>query len=251
MQSTQSGNKSIHKLLALLEAFSLQDPWLTIPELAELLDLPRVSLYRFVNPLVERNYLQYDQATKRYAPGVAFFHLGQVALHTMHFSHALPDILDEMARQIPHTLTAAVLRGNQIVYIDKRESSAGLKVGADIGAALPVYHGGGGKMFMAYMEPTQAAAIIEGAKNDPHSILPPAALDALARDLPLIRQQGYVILPGETIAGLMSVAAPVFNHTKTMEAALSVLIPAPLCTEEEIERCRSILVDACARLSLE
>lgn len=249
MASAQTGNKSTFKLLALLEAFSPQKPWISISELAEMLELPRVSLYRLVNPLVEKGFLQHDPEAKRYAPGVAFFRLGQTALHTLHFSQALPGVLDEIARLVPHTITVSVLRGRHVVYIDKRESTAGLKVGADVGALLPLHHGGSGKLFLAHMDRDKAAAILETAKNDPDSVLSPAALDALFLQLPAIRKQGHIILPGETIEGLMSVAVPIFAHDGSMDAGISILIPTPLCTENELARCLGILTAACAKLS--
>jgi DNA-binding IclR family transcriptional regulator len=251
MPSAQAGNKTIHKVLSLLEAFSPQDPWLSITELAAILDLPRVSMYRMITPLLEKNYLQFDSQTKRYAPGVAFFRLGQIALRTMHFSRGLPIVLDTIAARIPHTITVGIARERKLIYIDKRESNTGLKFGADIGATLPIYHGSGGKIFLSHMSPEEAAEILDAARQDPGCILSRETLDKLQKELPAIRQQGYLIWPGETQQGLMSIAAPIFNHNGSMEAAMTFLIPAALATDEELERCRGILVEACNTLSMD
>src|ERR671921_214426 len=85
MASSRSRNatqiKSVVRTLTMIEALSKHRGGATITGLAAELSLPKSSVFRMLNTLLEFGYVRQDPATERYALGPRFLHLAASVEH--------------------------------------------------------------------------------------------------------------------------------------------------------------------------
>ncbi|MFH1060257.1 MAG: IclR family transcriptional regulator [Pseudomonadota bacterium] len=238
MASSLQGNKTIVKTIKVLDAFSFERQQLTMAELARLTGMPRASLYRILNPLTEAGYLRLDPSDGRYGLGLRLFELGHIAQAGMSLAGVLPRHLDHLADRLPYTLIVGLLHEDRLVYIDKRESPEGLKVGSQVGRVRPPTYGLLGKVLLAFLPPAESAGLL--AKFPPELWEGRADYSAagIDRRLAEIRAQGYALAVDETAPGISGVGVPIFDRSaERAAAALAVLVPTVKFSPSEKQRC--------------
>lgn len=237
MPSKIEGNKSLEKALNLFDAFTIDRPKLGIQHLESITKMPRATLYRIINPLLERNYLQFDKNNNTYSLGIKFYERAGVVKKGFELNAVLTKHLDWIASQMNHTVTVAIMRDNRIIQIDMREHAEGIKIGTYIGKITKPTHGVLGKVFMAYMSREKAKSLLEQ--------YPPArwegkteyTWDDVSKTLDGIQKRKYIFSENDVIDGISGVATPVFNSRTKCIAVISILVPTFNFDGSEKDRC--------------
>lgn len=238
MPSSLQGNKTIVKMLTVLDHFGFERQRLTVAELARLTGMPRASLYRILNPLVEAGYLGQDPVDGRYGLGLRLFELGHIVQAGMDLAGVLPRHLDHLAAALPYTLLVGLLHEDRLVYIDKRESPEGLKVGSQVGRVRPPNYGLLGKVLLAFLPPEESGELLARHPPERWEGRPGVAPAMIRQRLAEIRSQGYAVAVDETEPGISGVGVPIFDHRDDRAiAALAVLVPTIKFSPGEKGRC--------------
>jgi DNA-binding IclR family transcriptional regulator len=147
----------------------------------------------------------------------------EVALRNL----ALP-AMEALHRVTQQTLHLAVLRGPDVVYIEKLRASLAVPTPAVVGASLPAHLTAVGKSLiaarLAEMRAPVSALRPAAGRNPPDPL-------ALARDLDLTRARGYATDREDSVKGLACIAVPIVAGGSAV-AALSVAFPAGAGTGE-------------------
>ncbi len=134
--------------------------------------------------------------------------------------------LQALARPALQRLSAASCESAQLyvrdrdrrMCIDAVESANELRTIVAVGASLPLIRGSAGKVFLAWMEPSERTPLLAG--------LAAPASARLQRQLAGTVRRGWAQSLGEREAGVASVSAPVFDRRGEILAAVSVSGPA-------------------------
>lgn len=97
-------------------------------------------------------------------------------------------------------------------------------INVNIGARLPARALANGRVLLAY----QPVGRLTDKFNE-------AELASIQIELESIRQQGYAITEGDFLPGIHSAAAPIFDYTGSIKAALNVVTSEPLFHENFLE----------------
>ncbi|MCA1905171.1 MAG: IclR family transcriptional regulator [Desulfarculus sp.] len=250
MASSLPGNKTIAKTIKILDCFSFERQRLTLGELVQQTGLPRATLYRTVNPLLESGYLHLDPVDNRYSLGLKIFQLGHVAQAGFNLSGLLPRHLDHLAAQLPYTLIVGLLREDKLVYIDKRENSDGLKVGSQVGLVRPPWYGLLGKLLLAFLPKAESRHLLTTYPPEFWEGRVGVSLPEMLTSLERVRDQGYAIAVDETAPGISGVAFPIFDQRPDRAAAgLLVLVPTVQFTPAVKERCLALARECSQEIS--
>jgi len=68
--------KSVRNCFRILSLFSKQNPDFDADEISQAIDIPRSSVYRYLNTLIQESILEYDPTTKKYELGLKILELG-------------------------------------------------------------------------------------------------------------------------------------------------------------------------------
>lgn len=103
------------------------------------------------------------------------------------------------------------------------------------GGGMEMHRSAAGKALMAHMEDDEVADIINRSGMARYTENTIVTQDALALELAKIRQRGFSVDNEEFSLGLRCIAAPVFDETGAIHAAVSIAGPTSRITEERVE----------------
>ncbi len=216
----KDGEKSLLKLLQLLEAVGSAPEGIGSRELAAELGMPPSSLFRMLKFLTATGYAAKNG--RLYTLGIGVQRLGwraevQNPLRTL----ALP-ALQRLARETLETVHLAKLDGDRMIYVAKVEGERALRMRSLVGRSSPLHCTGIGKAVLAFLPEDDRQRRLNSLVLNAYT---PATLTsgaALRQELAEIRRRGYAVDDEEHEEGVYCVAAPVLNRNGGMVAAVSV-----------------------------
>jgi DNA-binding IclR family transcriptional regulator len=118
------------------------------------------------------------------------------------------------------TVQLAMLSGSHVVYLNKLEGHQRLRTPSRIGARMPAYCTGVGKVLLAH----DLRALEETLRTPRHAWTDRTIVDEdeLRDEMWRVRQTGVAIDRGESLASLSCIAAPIIGPRGGAIAALSV-----------------------------
>jgi IclR family pca regulon transcriptional regulator len=209
-------SKSLAKGLAVLVCFSPERPTLSVSDISEALGMTRSTAHRYASTLVALGYLQKDEQ-RRYELAARVSDLGRSALGATPL-RAQARLELERLRSDTGTVGLAVLDGTANLYVDRLPSHHTALYDVD----LPV--GAGSRV--------------------------PADRTALGKVLlEQVRAAEVAIEDEELVAGLRSIAAPVYDGDVVV-AAIGITAPSATHTFARLaSEVRPVLLDCAARIS--
>lgn len=210
--------QSVQRAAALLAAIADSPEAQTAPELAERCGLNRSTAWRILTTLEDEGLVYRDPATNRYSIGHAVARLA--AAGTEALPRAARPHLEELSRRTGETVSLAVPRGLQLVYVDQVQAPH--VMAADwLGRAVPFHATSTGKALLAWLrdEELEAALAHPLLSFTDTTITDPAKLRA---ELERVHRRGYAISRGELEAALWGVSAPLLDRSRRPLAVVSV-----------------------------
>ncbi|WP_043780012.1 IclR family transcriptional regulator [Rhodococcus sp. JVH1] len=204
----KSNAKSVTaRALAVLAAFDLEHPLLTLSQLARRAGLPVATVYRLAGELEDGRFLDRDHAG-RYGLGVKLWEMGLLTpVHGRLRETAMPFLLN-LQYDCRETVQLAVCDGTDAIYVEKLTSEESVPVQSRIGARIPLHATGVGKALLAFSDESFIDAILAMPLTS-YSAETITDRRALSRQLAQIRQRGYAESHQEYHWGSTSVAVPV------------------------------------------
>jgi IclR family transcriptional regulator, KDG regulon repressor len=202
-------NKSLERALKILCSFDFGKQEQTLTELAHTLGLPKSTAHRLVSTLTDYHFLQYDQASQRYCLGLRIFGLGSVADHSLSLKRIVAPFLTELHARLNKTVALAVLRDDELVYIDKREDWRHPVKSTEMGRHRPPHFGMFGQLLMAFLPEEEVDRILKKSPLVAYTKRTIAKQAEFKARLRAIRKQGYVIDDGQVFDGVTGIAAPI------------------------------------------
>ncbi|MGI8316710.1 IclR family transcriptional regulator [Halobacillus mangrovi] len=216
--------KSADRVIDILDLLKDFPDGLTLKEIANKLSLPQSSTYHLLQTLEKRGLLLVTER-KSYKLGPKLIQIGTRALQTLDINTEAQPHLRKLMEQVEETVFMAVMIEQELVYVAKIDNPRSVRTSAQIGMRKPMYCTGLGKAFLAFLpEPVkenivadmEMPAITSNTITNKHE---------LNEQLSVFRKQGYAIDDGENESGLYCLAAPVYNASGEMVAAVSVSGP--------------------------
>lgn len=220
------GRLMIVKAAGVLDLFSLERPEWGVTEIARELGIPKSTACEILISLTDQRLLQ-RSSRGRYRLGWKLFELGQTLLYTTEFRTEARKAMKELVEQWNETTHLAVLEGVEAVYLEKIQPRPAVRILiSHTGVRLPANCTGVGKVLLAnenwedievQLKEKELAAFTPDTITDP---------DTLAEELETIRERGYSYDMEEATVGLCCVAAPIWDHSGKIVAAMSLSVPA-------------------------
>lgn len=219
------------KGLRVIEAFSAEQPRLSIAEAAAISGLDRATTRRCLLTLSETGYAAYDGKFFTLTPRV--LRLGTGCLASMPLPRIVQPVLDRLSLEIGESTSVSILDEAEIVYVARAAQRRVMSISLMPGSRLPAYCTSMGRVLLAALEPNSARAILQGAPRPARTERTVTEIDALLDILAQTRVQGYALIDQEVELGLRSIAVPLFNTRGQTVAALNVGLAASAETMDE------------------
>ena len=203
-----TGVKSARRTIELLEAFAADHAWISLTELHARTGVPRSSLHGLLRTLRDAGWIEADDAGTRFRLGVRALICGTAYLDrdpaTPHATWALERIREHTG----FTSHYARRYGDQVVYLETRESRRSRHLVSRVGRTLPAYATALGKALLAELTDAEITGLMP-TRLSPLTESTITSREALCADLAVVRARGYAVEHEEGTPGVACVAAVV------------------------------------------
>jgi IclR family KDG regulon transcriptional repressor len=218
---------AVTRAFDILELFLREEQPLTVPEIAARVGLPRSTAHELVRTLAARHYLApAPSQPHQFALGSKSFELGNAYASRVDLIVEGQHVARKVAAESEETVHLGVLDGLEVVYIVKEDSSHTLRMVSGVGLRRPAHCTAMGKMLLSAIPDDELARKLgdfdELPGLTPNSI---TSRGCLFEELAAVRARGFAFDDRESNPSVRCVASPIFDHTGTMIAAMSISIP--------------------------
>lgn len=245
-----TGVQSINRAFQILEALVEHPHGLTIAELVENLRLNKSTIHRILQTLLAWGYVSKDERTKCYRLGMQVMALSSHYLNGLELkTEALP-FMEHLQQQTEIFVHLGILDGKDIVYLEKIGPYTHFRMYSQIGKRAAVYSTGLGKAIFANLDEERQAKLLKDMTYEP--ITPYTVKDEVAflAEIRRTKERGFAVDDQENEAGMRCVAAPVFDYTGRVIAAISASgYINSLFPEEKIDEFGSYVVECANGIS--
>lgn len=218
---------SILRALQILECFMDRETEWTLKELVDHLDLPSTTVFRQVSILAERQYLVQDPVRKSYRVGPRLMLLASAILGQSDLRRVARPELEHLSDTVHETINLSVLLEHDIFYLDKVETHRSIVCNTQIGGRAPAYATSSGKVILSCQDEAYIDDYCQWMSRKVYPLTSNTITDPdqLRSQLVQARLNGYAMDDGEIEAGLICVAAPVYDMNRKVVAAVSISGP--------------------------
>lgn len=218
-------SQSIQRTIDVLLVFTPEQPELGLTDLVEILDLPKSTVHRAIANLEMRGLLERNQTTGKYRLGLKLFELGMRARRNIDVRDIARPHLEELSRQTGETIVLAILSEDEVLYLDKVDSSKALQAISTVGQRRPLHCTAVGKVLLAGLPHYEVVRIVEKKGLPPRTLHTITDPERLYEDLSRIREEHYSVDLGEFEEELCCVAAPIMDNTEQVVASIGIAGP--------------------------
>jgi DNA-binding IclR family transcriptional regulator len=220
------GVKSLLRALSLIDILSSSPDGQSLGEIARAAQLPPSTVHRLLQSLQQMGYVIQDHATAHYALGEKLILLGRKAEQQRDVRNIARPHLEHLARATNETVSLTTILDNSVVQLDHVDSPNMLKVTWDSGQRFPIHASASGKVFLAYLPEADRNRILKTIKLQPFTKRTIVDRRRTLVELRTISSRGYALDDAEREEGVRCVAAPIFNATGLVVAAVSISGPS-------------------------
>lgn len=236
MESKSSGGNylsSVKNALRILNSFTMDEPEKKISDISSSLGLNKSTVSRTMSTLASEGFVYKDPETKKYRLGFSILTLSGIINSNMDIYKESQPVLNQLVESTGETAHISILDQLEVIYLQKVECNHPVRFLTHVGKRNPAYCTSSGKVIMAYSSDDVVEAIITNGleKYTKNTITDP---DELRAHLKEIREMGYAYSIEEFSEGVITIAAPIYDYTGKIIAALSIVGPKQRIQQHKI-----------------
>jgi IclR family KDG regulon transcriptional repressor len=239
---------TVRNALRVLEEFR-DEADLGVTELARRLNLHKNNVFRILATLEQQGYVEQAGENEAYRLGVRCLELGSAYGASRSLLRLARPVLVDLARGSGESAHLGELRDFGVVHLDGEQSTQIVQTGLRVGRTLPGYCTALGKVLLACSADESERFDREVIAREGLATRTPRTLvdrDKLLEHLHGVAAQGFALDVEECERGLCCAAAPVYDATGRLVAAVSISGPAFRLPEEALQRTAAPAVLAAA-----
>lgn len=225
---------SLARGLQVMEALARHPTGVTLTEVATETGLTRAAARRLLLTLVSTGYAAQDGRRFMLSSrliSVARGWIGEASL----WNFAEP-FMRNVSAALGESCSAAVLSGEDIVYVARVPGRRILSVALHVGTKLPAYCTSMGRVLLSGLTDDELRTFLAGsvlAQRTPKTV---TSVERLAALVATAREDGYAIVDEELELGLRSIAVPIRNRNGGIEAAINISTQAARFSIRDMQR---------------
>lgn len=242
---------AVARAFDILELFLDTEGPLSVPEIIRRLGIPRATAHELVSTLVARSYLApAPDGGNGFRLGVRVFQLGSQYAEQLDLVTEGRDVARQVAALCDETVHVAILEGAEVIYIAKVDSTHAVRMVSAVGRRLPAHCTAVGKMLLSSL--SDEALDARYPPNRPLVAMTPdsiTSLPQLERRLADVRERSLALDYCESNLDVACVAAPIYDHTGEMVAAMSISVPTTRWNQDRRYELARLVAEGAEQLS--
>ncbi len=210
------------KARLILEAFEVDDDRLALTEISRRTGVPKTSVYRLAQVLVDWGVL--ERAESDYRLGIRLFELGARVPRIRLLRETVHPYVSRLQVSTNETVHLAVLDGLDSFFIEKETGFTQDPRPTRTAGRTHLHCSATGKVLLAFHSDDLMEAVIQKGlvRRTPRTITNPRVLREKIAE---VRQRGYAIEHEELTTGYMAVGVPIIGDDRIGVGAISICAP--------------------------
>lgn len=227
-QSTKSdATESIAlRAFSMLETIVNASGPMSLDELTSALKLPKPTVFRIINLLREADLLLREPAGKRYMAGPRLISFGVDMWRSNTLRAQWHRALEDAVTECGECCNLTLLEGNQVLYIDRVETSHPLRLHLEPGTRVPLHCTASGKLFLSQMSVSDAKRTLGDEPYERFTSKTITSFETLQLELEKVRKTGVGTHDSELFDNSAAIAVPVFGRKGEIVAAVAMHAPS-------------------------
>jgi len=249
-EENRSGIQVLNKAAAILIELSRFQQEAELSELARRTGVTKSTCSRILTTLKAWKIVRQNPVTKRYGLGHALIHLGNLASSQLSLPELFHFRLEKLMELTGETASLVILDEDRAVYIDQVPSKSMIRSFPSVGSAVYLHCTAVGKVLLSGLSPEKLEQVLSEplTKFTPKTITDP---EKLKKQIEEIKLKGYSVDDEETELGGRCIAAPIFNSSDQVIAAVGISGPSMRITKERIPNLAKIVMGIAKEISAE
>jgi len=219
------GVQSVDRALQILEILAREGD-AGVSDIAEEMGVHKSTVSRLVGSLVNRELVRQNSERGKYQLGFGILRLASSIPGRLSVVHEARQVLEALAAEYKETVNLAVLRSNYAVNVDQAMGPSTLATYDWVGSLTPLHATSSGKVLLAALTADERSQVLKAVglpARTPRTVTNRGELEKQLLD---VARNGYATVHEEFEIGLTAVAVPIFNHSGSVIAAVSISGPA-------------------------
>ncbi|HYH35544.1 MAG TPA: IclR family transcriptional regulator [Nocardioides sp.] len=223
MPRTATGESSLSRAIRVLDAFTTEEPALTVTRIADRAGLHVATASRIVGQLVDHGLLSRGPE-REVRIGLRMWELASRAAPTRSLRDAAMPFLEDVHAIVGHHVQLAAPDGDDVIFLERLSARDAVVNHSRIAGRLPLHISSSGVVLVAYGPPELEERVLSRPLErwTPATIGTPGEFRAT---LAQVRKQGFALLAGHVTPGATGIAVPIMNGLGDVVAAVSAVVP--------------------------
>lgn len=199
---------------------------MSLDALTSALNLPKPTVFRIVKLLNDASLLRREPAGKRYTvgPRLTSFAVDLWRSDTLRLQWRRS--LEDAVAEIGESCNLTLLENNQVLYLDRVETSHPLRLHLEAGTRVPLHCTASGKLFLSQMSVAEAKRALGPEPYQRFTSRTITGFAPLQAELAKVRKSGIGTHDSELFEDSVAIAVPVFGRGGAIFAAVAMHAPS-------------------------
>jgi DNA-binding IclR family transcriptional regulator len=222
MARSSSGESVLTRAVRILEAFSPQEPVLTVSQISRRAALPLATAVRLVEELTRHGLLARDEQ-RQVRIGNRLWELAQRASPVRRLRETAMQFMGDLHSVVGHSVQLGILDGEEVLFVERLIAPGAVVTVTQIGGRLPLHASSAGLVLLAHAPADVRNRVLRGPLQayTPHTITDQRALRAALAE---VRRNGFAFCPGHIRPNATGISVPVRVAGRVV-AALGLVVP--------------------------
>ena len=240
--------QSVERAISVLEVLAARGE-AGVTEVATEIAVHKSTAFRLLGALEGRGLVEQTGHRGKYRLGFGLIPLAGAVTDRLDVVQQCRAECTRLADELGETVNVAVLRDHFAVNVDQARGPSTVATHNWIGQLTPLHCTSSGKILLAHLDPARRAELLTRAGTPALTPRTETVAQRLDEQLARVREAGYAMAAEEYEVGLNAVAAPVFDRSGQVVAAVSVSGPSYRLDDQRIRQVVAPLLAATADIS--
>ncbi len=220
-----------------------------VTTIANELGVHKSTAFRLIAALEHGNLIEQAGERGKYHLGRGVLRLASATMARLELPVEARPVCRRLATELGEAVNIAILDSGEATYVLQEYAKSAITGRNWLGQRTPLHATASGKVLLTHADPVTAKETFEAALQPytPYTVTDPAALEA---ELATVRERGWAATVEELEIGLNALAAPIYDGTGEVVAAVGVSGPSYRLTVESFPAAAARLVAGATEISV-
>lgn len=205
-----------------------------VSSIASELSLNKSTVHSILNTMINFGFIEKNTITDKYSLGSAFFSIKASYFENNPIRESFHDVVSKIHHECPECINCFILKSTKAYIIDSFSSGLNysLRVEMPVNTSISPLYSSAGKILLSSLNDIEIEKIYY-AEQVSYSNKEVSNLSEFLAQIHNSQLVSYAINNAEYEPGICSVAAPIYNSTRKIVAAVNIVVPEARFSDQE------------------